>query len=983
MHRVRDKAAYIYIYIILFGISVISAYGQSYLEREDQWVQATMEQMSLDQKVGQLFMVRAYSRGNVAEERIITEYISKYHIGGICFFQGSPAQQVTLINKYQQLSRIPLFMAIDGEWGLAMRFPKETASFPKQLMLGAIQDNKLIYEMGREVAKQCKKAGININFAPSVDINNNPSNPVIYDRSFGEIPQNVTAKGYMYMKALEDEGVMSCVKHFPGHGDTDVDSHHDLPTLSHDLQRLETTEFYPFRRLASQGVGAMMVGHLHVPALDDRPNRPTTLSQRVVKEILRNDMGFNGLIFTDAMDMKGVTKYFPNGTAEAEAFLAGNDVILLPENLAVAIATLKKYIQSGIITEKRLNQSISRILRAKYKLGLNVIPYNSPEGLHEYLYRNQAQAIRQKLAEAAVTLVADNHNVIPIKKLDGLKLATLSINTTSKTVFQSRVENYIYARHYFLMPQQINQSYTQHLNTLSQFDQVLLSIHTSGKLNDFTKDVPEDVIRFIKELSTKTEVVIILFGNPYLLSKLSFGDEVLICYDNDSSTQDVAAQSIFGVNDITGRLPVSVSDIWPAGHGISRKSLMRLGYSLPEMVGMSSDSLRKIDTIMAELIRLNASPGGQVLVAKDGKIVHQKAYGKLSQGGYYVNDNTIYDVASITKILATTISTMRLMDERKLNVNNPLRNYISGLDTTNKALLLVKDVMAHHAHLLPWIGFYKNTTAPPKSYGYNSTYYSGLLQDRYTVPVAQGMFMRSDYIDTIFQEIYTSRLRDSDTYRYSDLGFYLMQKVVEGQSGMTLDQYAKSYFYQPLGLRVTGFRPLLEHSAANIAPSEVDNYFRFQTLQGNVHDMGAAMLGGVAGHAGLFSNAKEMAILMQMLLNQGYYGGVQYIKPETIQLFTTRHAKSTRRGLGFDMKELNLSKNKSMSDLAPSSTFGHTGFTGSAVWADPKNNIVYIFCANRTYPSGNNQTLINRDFRSKIQSVIYQSIAGYEKNYFL
>lgn len=968
---------------ILMIISDSSVIAQNYLEREDLWVRSKLSEMTLDQKIGQIFIIRSFSRGNVNEDKVITDYIKKYHIGGICFFQGSPTEQVNLINKYQQLSAIPMFMGIDGEWGLAMRFPKETISFPKQLMLGAIQDNKLIYEMGREIAKQCKKTGININFAPSVDINNNPSNPVIYDRSFGEIPQNVTAKGYMFMKAMEDEGIMSCVKHFPGHGDTDKDSHDELPILNHSLERLEQTEFYPFRRLASQGASALMIGHLHVPALDERPNRPTTISDKVIKNILRDEMGFNGLIITDAMDMKGVTRYFPNGTAEAEAFLAGNDIILLPENLPKAISAIKEYLLAGKITESKLNESVERILRAKYKIGLNVTPQHDSEGLSNYLSRNQSKAIKQKLTEAAITVVVDKSNMIPIQQTDNVHLGTLSINMIKKSKFQERIDNYLNARHYQLMPNQLANQHQQMMQTLSQFDIVVVSIHTSGKQNDFSREITDDMIRFLKELELKTRVITILFGSPYLLDRLNYASQLIIGYDNDKVTQDVTAQSLFGVNDISGKLPVSVNEKWIAGYGLNKVSLGRLGYSKPEMVGLSSDTLYKIDSIMGEMIRLQASPGGQILIAKDGKIVFQKAFGKLSQDGSNVSNTTIYDVASITKILATTISAMKLVDNHKLNIHNPLRNYISGILGTDKTQLVVQDIMAHHGRLIPWIGFHQNTTLPNKKFGYNPTYYSGLLQEKYNIPVAKGMFMRSDYKDSIYQIIWNSPLREKDNYKYSDLGFYIMQKVVEGQSGKSLDEYVSQSFFKPLGLRYTGFRPLLTHPAGNIAPTEIDNYFRLQTLQGNVHDIGAAMMGGVAGHAGLFSNAGDLAVLMQMLINKGSYGGQQFITPETVDIFTTRHPKSTRRGIGFDMKELDTRKAKSMSSLAPASTFGHTGFTGNAVWADPENKIVYIFCANRTYPGKNNQTFNNRDYRSKVQTLIYKAMNGYNANLYL
>lgn len=969
---------------IVFLIWMMCTVGsaQHYLQREDDWVNATISTMTLDQKVGQLFMVRAFSRGYTSEEKKISDYITQYHIGGICFFQGSPLEQVNLINTYQQKAKIPLFMGIDGEWGLGMRFPTQTISYPKQLMLGAIQDNKLIYEMGVEVARQCKKAGININFAPSVDINNNPSNPVIYDRSFGESAQNVTAKGYMYMKAMEDEGIMACIKHFPGHGDTEVDSHDDLPILLHSRERLESTEFFPFRRLTAYGASALMVGHLNIPALDDRVNRPTTLSKNVIKNILRQEMGYNGLIFTDAMDMKGITKYYPNGIAEAEAFLAGNDVILLPKDLIKAIEAIKQYISEGKISEKRLDESVLRILRAKYKLGLTNTPIHSQENLTKYLMRNQAVAVKEKLTEAAMTLVSDNDDIIPIKNTNDLRLATLSFNKSIKTPFQTRVSDYVQAKHYQLMSHQLKVQYVQLLQTLSQFDRVVVAIHTSGKQNEYNKEVSPELIGFLKELNKKSNIIVVLFGSPYLLKRIEELDNILLCFDNNRMTQDIAAQSLFGVNAISGKLPISINAKWGIDHGLYRKSLGRLGYAVPERVQMNSDTLMMIDSIMAEMVRLNAAPGGQVVIAKDGKIVFTKSYGKLSSDGYYVLQNTIYDVASLTKILATTLATMKLVDDKKINVSHPLRYYITDLNSTDKANIKVEDVLSHHAGLQAGLQFYNKTTLSGKTKTYNANYYSPTLKENYTIPVADNMFMRTDYRDTLWQSIYTSKLTGNNNYRYSDLGYYLMQKVVENESGRKLDDFTSTYFYKPLGLKHTTFNPISSHLASSIAPTEVDNYFRFQTLQGHVHDTGAAMMGGVAGHAGLFSNASDIAVIMQMLLNRGSYGGIEFIKPETVDLFTSRTSKSTRRGLGFDMKDTRYKYVKNMSSLASASTFGHTGFTGTAAFADPEHNLVYVFLSNRTYPSANNQTFINRKYRSKVQAVVYKSIRGYKSAIF-
>lgn len=966
------KGFKIKITVFLLLLPVLPILAQSYLKREDSWVMEKMQQMTIDQKIGQLFIIRAYSRSNPSEEKIISNYIKKYQIGGLCFFQGDPIEQIRLINTFQQQSTIPLMMGMDAEWGLNMRFPSKSIALPKQLMMGATQDNKLIYEMGAEVASQCRATGIHINFAPAIDINTNPSNPVIYDRSFGESVRNVTAKGYMYMRALEDNGVMACLKHFPGHGDTDKDSHYELPVIHSTLEQLNATELYPFRRLISQKVSAVMMGHIYMPAIDDRPFRPASLSDKAIN-ILRKDLGFNGLIITDGMDMKAITNHYPNGIAEAEAILAGNDIILLPENLDKAFAMIKSYIAQGKITEERLNQSVERILRAKYRIGLNHPQTVSSNYVYERLNSDQAIAIKQKIAAAAVTVLEDVDNAIPILNITDSRIATLSINADKQTPFQMRASSYLPCYHYNINVSDDPNYFNQLKQTLTQFDKVIVGIHTSGKLSGFNSELTPSTLSFLKNLDQEKEVIIVFFGSPYLAYKLDFAKHLIINYDNDPITQDMTMQAIFGASDIRGRLPVSSGSLWKEGFGVDKNSLRRLGFAHPEFVGLISDTLREIDNVMNKMIKAGAAPGGQVLVAKNGKIILQKSYGRLEPNGEYVNNRTIYDVASITKVLATTLSVMKLVERNKLTLSNPIKNYISGIDTTDKADLIISDILAHESGLYPWIGFYRSTLASNKPFGFNELYYSGMLLSNYTIPVAKGMFMRTDYIDSIYQTIWTSRLLAPHQYKYSDLGFYILQKVIENQSGQKLDEYAKNQFYKPLGLRNTDFNPIDQFPLERIAPTEVDNYWRKQTIRGYVHDMGAAMLGGVAGHAGLFSNSYDLAIMMQMLLNQGTYGGTEFFKPKTVELFTTRYKNSTRRGLGFDMKELDTSQRESASSLAPDSVFGHTAFTGPAVWADPENNIIFVFTTNRTFPTPNRK-FSNGHFRESIQNLVYKAI---------
>lgn len=969
----------IWVLCILLNTSLwLVGYGQTYTDREDSWVASMLETMTLDEKIGQLFVVRAYSRNNASEDKVIMDFIKKYHIGGLCFFQGSPDRQAQLIHKYQKSSSIPMFMALDAEWGLGMRFPTKTISFPKQMMLGALQDNTLIYELGREIARQCKVVGININFAPVVDVNSNRNNPVIFDRSFGESPFHVTSKGYMYMKGMEDEGVLSCVKHFPGHGDTEIDSHHDLPVIPHNLERLAIYDFYPFRRLVKEGVSAVMVGHLHIPAIDSMSKLPATLSESIIQNLLRKDMGYDGLIFTDAMDMKAITQNFPLGIAEAEAFLAGNDIILMPKNLPVAFKTIKSYVEKGKISQDRLEASLRRILQVKYRLGLPQSEYISSQNLWEQINNNYALTLKQSIAESALTIVNDKQELFPWKKFPESPIATLSVNLYQKSKFQSRMDSYVDAHHFQWMPTNLRKEYAQKLQTLSQYEEVIIAIHTSGKRGDYTSQLPDILIRFIEELQTKTRLRVVLFGSPYLLKKLENVEHLLINYDNDPITQDATAQGLMGVYDINGQLPFTSSEKWQAGHGLKRSHLDRLGFSLPERVQMNSDALLMVDSIMRWAVKIQAIPGGQIVIAKDRRIIYQKAFGKLSPKDLAAQNNTIYDLASITKILSTSLAFMHMEDSNLVHINKPLDHYMYRIDTTDKASIIIGDILAHHSRLSPWVSFYKYTLPDDKKSKLNTRYYRKTLQEGFTSPVASNMFLRNDYIDSMYVHLFDTPLRKSMSYKYSDLGFYFLYKVLENKTKFGVEEFVKTNFYKPLGLRYTGFNPIYKHDLKFIAPSEVDNYFRHQTIRGHVHDMGAAMMGGVAGHAGLFSTATEVTILMQMLLNKGSYGGIQFFKPEIVDKFTSRHPQSTRRGYGFDMKEQDKNRKLNVSSYAPASVFGHTGFTGTATWADPENNLIYTFCSNRTYPSSKNIKLSKYKIRENIQTVIYKSMQSYK-----
>ena len=944
---------------------------------EEVWVNAKFDALTEDERIGQLLMIRAHSDKGPSHIAEVEQLIKDYQVGGLCFFQGTPEKQAELTNRYQALSpKVPLMLSMDAEWGLGMRFKETGFSFPKQLMLGAVQDNRLLYEMGREVARQCRRLGVHINFAPVADVNNNPDNPVINTRSFGEDRYNVAAKCYMYMKGMQDGQVMACAKHFPGHGDTDVDSHYDLPTISHPINRLDSIELFPFEILSEHGIQSMMVAHLHVPALDNRTNRPTTLSHATVTDLLQNNIGFDGLIFTDGLGMKGVTQHHKPGEVEAEALVAGNDVLLLPEDVPAAFATIKKYLAEGKLNRAQFEASVKKVLAAKFQLGLTRFDPILVNNIRAELNTAKAVVLKRKLIANALTLVRNKNGLLPFQQLDSLNIASLSLGSLKKTDFQKSLSLYANMEHYFTGKDVGSDKIKRTVKKLAQKDIVIVSLHdmSSYAKKNFGLTVSERTL--IERLSKKTKVVLVIFGNPYSLKYFDSIDWVLEAYEENEHTEDLAAQALFGAFSIQGRLPVTASTKSKFGDGYVTNNLFRLGYDIPESVGLNAAKLQGIDALFKEAIAMKATPGGVVLVAKDGKVVFHKAYGHHTYSRRTpVERSDIYDLASITKIAATTLSVMKLYDEGHISIFQPLSDYLPELKSTNKVNLSIYDIMAHKAGLRPWIPFFEQTVTKSKRNPRPlSKFYGKQKSGKYSISVTDKLFMVDAFRDSMWQQIHQSELRSNNNYKYSDLGFYMLGNMVGRTTNVPLERFAQEQFYQPLGLSTTTFNPREKFPTSRIVPTEEDKYFRRQRIQGYVHDMGAAMLGGVSGHAGLFSNANDLAVIMQLLLNDGYYGGQQYLSPETVRLFTSRHTNDTRRGIGFDMKELSSARNQNMSLLASDGTFGHLGFTGTCAWTDPENDIIFIFLSNRTYPSMKNNKLGKEDFRPRIQDVIYQAI---------
>lgn len=941
---------------------------------EKKWVDSVFKALSPEQRIAQLFMIPAYSNKSLEANKQVTELIKKYNIGGIIFFQGGPLKQASYANYWQSLAKTPLFVAIDGEWGLGMRLKDSTVSFPKQMTLGAIKNEELIYEMGKEIGWQCKRLGININFAPVADINSNPKNPVINYRSFGENKYNVARKAIAYMKGMQQQGVIANAKHFPGHGDTDKDSHKTLPGILHTASYIDSVDLYPFRQMMVNKLASVMVGHLFVPSLDSTPNLPASLSYKIITGLLKNKMQFRGLIFTDALGMKGVSDDDNSVSVDLAALQAGNDVLLMSENVELSIAAIKENIAAGKIKQHQIDSSCIKILRFKYRYGLAGCKPVSLVNLYTDLNNSNSEKLNQKLHNASITIIKNNNNFLPLFNLNSQKIASVSFNSPSDYQFCNVLEHYAKVRHFIYQSNISENDFKDLPEKLSPYNPIIITVNQTSNSATDNYGFTANIIELINRIGIEKTVVLNLLCNPYSLEKLadtSILDAIVVGYQSNDYSQRATAEAIFGGIAVNGRLPVTASAYFKEGVGFETKKC-RLSYGYPSWEKMNNNQLQKIDSVVMKGINDTVFPGCQVLIARNGNIVYHKSFGYHTyENKYPVKNTDLYDIASVTKIAATSISLMKLYEEGKINIDSSLVRYLPEVDKTNKATVIIKDILTHQAGFKAWIPFYKKMISGK---GIDTSLYRKEPCEEFPVRLAEGIYIGRHYQDTIFKTIIGTDFRNRHDYQYSDLGFYLLKIIIEKQVNEGIDNFVKTRFYDKLGLSTICYTPRKYFDLSRIIPSEIDTNFRLQLLQGDVNDQGAAMLGGVAGHAGLFSNSADLAVLLQMLLQNGNYGREQYFKPSTVKLFTSYQFTNNRRGLGFDKPVREKNQNGPTCDEASEESYGHSGFTGTFVWVDPKYDLVYVFLSNRTYPYSSNNKLLASGIRTIIQKIIYQSL---------
>ena len=974
--------------LLVLAFSVGTSVAQ---DAESRWVDSVYNSLTLEQRVAQLICMRANQPDKPFYEDV-AKYIKQYNIGGVCFFRAEAEAQVNQTNAWQAMAQTPLMVSIDAEWGLAMRV-KKTLAYPYQMTLGAINDDQLIYEMGQQIAEQCQRMGIHVNFAPVADVNSNAANPIIGMRSFGENPQMVGEKATAYALGMQSKGLITSMKHFPGHGNTATDSHMTLPTVTRTMEEVRDIELAPFRYMIEQGVNGAMVGHLYFPAIEKVKNTSSSLSHGVVTDLLKEQMGFEGLIFTDGLDMKGVSEKVHQDSVPYVAFMAGNDVLILPTNVPFAIKTIKQAAERDPQAAARLEESCKKILRYKYRAGLNNYKPVSTANLMTDLKKKAYTELRQQLYDEAITVLRNENQVIPLA--NNQKIAVVTIGNTKNDVNEGLVARGFSTTSFVVKKEEIASKSADWLKRLEDYDIVVVSIEKTTMFASKNYGIPDETVKFFNRLLAQNDVILNLFACPYALDLFRINNSVkglVVAYQDEVPAVDAVVRLLSGELEAHGTLPVSTAK-FHYGDGIvaampERKEHIPSQKEVPSPIiqpiqseqsfqapkgKMNAKYAAKLDSVALSGIKKGAYPGCQIVAMKDGKMVYDKCFGNFTYGGgHQVQPDDLYDIASCTKIFASTLAVMKLYDNGLIDLNKTLADFFPYLKGKAHGNLKLIEIMTHQAGLKSWVPFYKVTV---DENGPKAEFYNDHIDESHSVRVAENLYLINDYEDRIFDSVSKTPL-GKKKYLYSDMGFYYIPKIVKLLTNQNIEDYLRTEFYYPMGLNHICYKPLSHFTREQIAPTENDTVFRRQLIWGDVHDQAAAMFGGVAGHAGLFSNARDLAAIMQMLLDEGIYNGVRYLKPETVRYFTKAPFAANndnRRGIGFDKLPINKKGSCTASKSGSMQGFGHTGFTGTFVWADPANDMIIIFLSNRVYPDAEPNKLVKTGLRTALHDILYEA----------
>jgi len=951
--------------ILLLNISFVFSQDiySSLIQSEKKWVDSVYASLTLEEKVSQLFI--NWVSPEQSDFNVIRKLVEEDKIGGLIFSIGTTNSHIEWLNKFQTLAKTPLLVTMDAEWGPSQRL-SDVFAHPWNMTLGAIQDNSLVRDISKRMAEQNKALGIHYNFSPSVDVNNNSKNPIIGNRSFGEDPNNVYLKAKAYIQGHKDAGVFTSIKHFPGHGDTDKDSHKTLPVINGDIKRLNNVELYPFRRLIEDGIAeSIMLAHLSVPALDEK--YPSSLSYKTVNNLLRDDYEFNGITITDALDMKGVLQD-PNINVDLRAFEVGNDIILMSTNVSQGVKLISESFKKGKISESRLSSSVKKILSLKAKSNLKNFKNISTENILSKVNTSKDTLLYSKAMSSAITLVKNTNNILPLTNNKKYLHVAFGENDRGDHLYD-KMNKYLNVDTY------TNDDITPLFNK-TKYDGILISYHGSSKSPYASNIIPKEIVEKINSISVNNNVVLNLFLNPYSLNSfksIENFESIVIGYQNNMISQEVLADLLFGVSSFKGKIPVS-NNFFKVNHGLTFNKKNIIGFSRPSYEGFDAARLSYLDSIAKNAIDSMMTPGIQMLVSRKGKIVYNKSFGyhtyeKVNK----LENNHVFDLSSITKILATMPLVLQEFDNKNISLETNLSELFPKKKLNEKGSISIKEMLSHYARLRPWIPFYEETLnrkEKPKSRFYKSN-----SKSTFSTRVSENLFLKSNYREKIFKSILDSELRDTLEYKYSDLPFYFLKFWFEDLYNKPLNILANEKIFEPLGLKRTMFNPHESISLEEIVPSERDDFFRHSKLHGYVHDEGAAMLGGISGHAGLFSNAYEVAIVLQAMIQKGSYNNQRLFSENSFNTFNYCYYcdNDNRSGVGFDKPQVEGKHGSTFGGVSMNS-FGHYGYTGSIAWADPDEEIIFIFLSNRTYPTRENTLLQTSNIRTRAQEIVYKSL---------
>jgi beta-glucosidase-like glycosyl hydrolase/CubicO group peptidase (beta-lactamase class C family) len=900
------------------------------------WVDSVLGSMTLQQKVGQMIMVDAF--GHYTSEDgdqfvRLTRLVREEKVGGLILRQSDVYETAILLNRLQQMATVPLLVSADMERGPAMRV-RRTTSFPDAMAIGATGRAEYAYAAGRITAEEMRAIGVHQNYAPVADVNTNPANPVINTRAFSDHVGLVQAMVNAYVNGTRDGGGISTVKHFPGHGDTGIDSHLELPIIALPRARLDSVELAPFQTAIDSGVPSVMVSHLSVLALDST-GAPASISPAAVTRALRQDLRFRGLVVTDAMEMRGLTHGYSVAQSTVMAVQAGVDIVLMPPDELVAMTALLSAVRSGDIEEARINASVRKILEVKHSLGLDTLRTVALEGIGTRVATNEHRAMAKEIARHAITVLANDHAILPLRHLDRRTIAVVVLNDVDDNrsdinrpgpsfpneptgsyftqLIQSRNGSTQTIR---LTPDSKASELDAAVGAAGKADLVMLTLYVKVRTSSGRIGIPENMRGFVERLKKlKPPLVVVSFGNPYVVDLFPTARGVVCSYGDAEPLVEATVEALFGEIPVAGKLPVTISRRFPfeSGLAMTQTALLRED---PSLTGYPPAALRSIEDVVIGAIRDSAFPGGQVVVVKNGSIVEARSFGTYTYepGSRELTMNSMFDLASLTKVIATTAAVMKLVDDGRLHLDDPVGRYLPQFSRGAKGEITVRHLLTHRGGFPPFRKFYELCSTPEAA------------------------------LDSVLASPLVAH--PGDTTIYSDIGMMTLGKVVERIVGLPLAEYVSREYYDPLGMSNTMFNPP-QSLQPRIAPTEIDTVWRKRLVHGTVHDENAALLGGVSGHAGLFSSAMDLAKFMQMLLNRGSYGGRQYLSPSTVDTFLSARGPG-QRFLGWDFKSPTGS---SAGDLFSDRSYGHTGFTGTSIWVDPQRELFVVFLTNRVYPT--------------------------------